>query len=161
MSNHLFIRLLMLVVLSGSASLTMASGGGGDVYPLDSEADRQRFQVLIKELRCPKCQNQNIADSDAPIATDMREEVYRMVQDGASNDQVVGALVERFGEFVYYKPKFDSRTALLWLLPLIVVSIGVAVVASIVIRSRRNPEDGGSLSDEQRRQADDILRGKS
>lgn len=157
--HRLLVRLLMVLALGMGAPLALASGGD-DVYPLDTDADRERFQTLIKELRCPKCQNQNIADSDAPIATDMRDEVYRMVQDGTPNEEVVSALVDRFGEFVRYKPGFDSRTALLWLMPLIVVLIGVSVVASIVIRSRNNPEDGGSLSDEQRRQAEAILRDK-
>lgn len=147
--------MLTLMLAAGSVQ-----GAEDDVYPLESQADRERFQTLIKELRCPKCQNQNIADSDAPIATDMRDEVYRMVSEGASNDEVVGALVDRFGEFVLYKPPFDARTMLLWLLPLIVVIIGVAVVATIVVRSRRYPEKGTELSEEQRRQAEDILRGQ-
>lgn len=146
--------LLMLALLLTSAPAL----AGEDVYPLETQADRERFQTLLKELRCPKCQNQNISDSDAPIATDMRDEVYRMVSEGASNEEVVGALVDRFGEFVLYKPPFDSRTIVLWLLPLIVVAIGVAVVATIVIRSRRYPEQGEGLSEEQRRQAEEFLR---
>ncbi len=130
-----------------------------DVYPLSSRTEQERFNNLLNELRCPKCQNQNIADSDAPIASDMREEVYRMVREGASNDEVVGSLVARFGEFVRYKPEFDRRTAFLWLLPAIVVTIGVLVVVLIVVRSRRastGPER--KLTEEQRRRADQLLR---
>lgn len=147
----------MLVLLLLSSGLAADQ----DVYPFETQADQERFQVLTRELRCPKCQNQNIADSDAPIATDMRDEVHRMINEGASDEEVVGALVERFGEFVRYKPTFDSRTAVLWLLPLIVVTVGIVVVATIVLRSRRYSETGTALSEEQRRQADEILKGRS
>src|SRR5690554_7862745 len=90
-----------------------------EVYDFDTRAEEQRYQNLIAELRCPKCQNQNIADSNAPISKDMRDEVYRMMQGGASNDEIVGALVDRFGEFVQYKPPVDKRTIFLWAFPAI------------------------------------------
>ncbi|MDF0749081.1 cytochrome c-type biogenesis protein CcmH [Marinobacter sp. 71-i] len=130
-----------------------------DVYGFESQAQEQRFQSLISELRCPKCQNQNIADSNAPISKDMREEVYRMMSDGASNEEIVGALVDRFGEFVRYKPEVDSRTILLWATPAIVVFGGLLVVAGIIIRSRRSDQSEPALTDEERARASRILDG--
>lgn len=155
--------LMMLLVMAVATGALAQSGNSPataqDIYPLATEAERERFDRLLNELRCPKCQNQNIADSDAPIAEDMRDEVYRMVKDGADEQTVVASMVERFGEFVHYKPAFDARTALLWLLPAIVVLIGLLVIVVIVRRSGNGGEDDGAhLTEEQRRQADELLR---
>lgn len=148
-----------LILLTCLIMLPLAlTAADGDIYPFDSEAKQERFQQLTKELRCPKCQNQNIADSNAPIAEDMKDEVYRMVRDGASDDQVVDSLVARFGEFVRYKPQFDGRTLMLWATPVLVVFVGFLTVAVIVIRSRRHGESASSLTPEQRQRAERILK---
>lgn len=150
---------LMLAMMAPVALAQPAGDGSKDMYPLETADQQERFQELLNELRCPKCQNQNIADSDAPIAEDMRNEVYRMVKEGADEDTVVDAMIERFGEFVHYKPAFDARTALLWLLPLIVVLVGLIVVVVIVRRSGRGASGGSpELTEDQRRQADELLR---
>jgi cytochrome c-type biogenesis protein CcmH len=128
-----------------------------DVYDFDSRAEEMRFQTLISELRCPKCQNQNIADSNAPISKDMRGEVYRMMQDGAGNEEIIGALEARFGEFVRYKPKVDQRTIWLWATPAIVVMIGLLAVAGIVLRSRGSGNKTAPLSEDEQRKAEQIL----
>lgn len=130
-----------------------------DVYSFDSRTEEQRFQTLISELRCPKCQNQNIADSNAPISKDMRDEVYQMMSEGARNEEIVDALVSRFGEFVRYKPEVDRRTILLWATPVIAVVVGFLVVAIIVMRARRNGESEPALTDEERARASRILAG--
>ncbi|HAZ88903.1 MAG TPA: cytochrome c-type biogenesis protein CcmH, partial [Marinobacter adhaerens] len=105
----------------------------------------------------PKCQNQNIADSNAPISKDMRDAVYRMMKDGASNEEIVESLVGRFGEFVRYKPELDSRTFLLWATPAIAVFGGFLVVAGVVIRSRRAGPSGPALSTEEKARVDKML----
>ena len=76
-----------------------------DVYDFDDEAKRADFVALTKELRCPKCQNQDIADSNAPIAKDMRTEVHRLLEEGKDKDSIIAYMIERFGGFVSYKPK--------------------------------------------------------
>lgn len=149
------LRLLTLVLLLTGSMLIQAATS--DIYPLESEADRERFRDLTKELRCPKCQNQNIADSNAPIAEDMKAEVYRMVQEGATDEEVFEALVGRFGEFVRYRPKLEPRTVMLWATPAIVVFGGVLIVIGVVVRSRRNTEGASTLTDEQRKRAEKIL----
>lgn len=152
MRGLMFALMMVLVPMAVQATT--------DVYPFDNAADEERFRTLVTELRCPKCQNQNIADSNAPIAKDMRDEVYRMMQQGASNEEVTDSLVNRFGEFVRYKPEFDQRTALLWATPLIAVLGGLMVVIGIIIRSRRHGDDPVGLTDEERRKAEAILRGE-
>ncbi|MFC4258598.1 cytochrome c-type biogenesis protein [Marinobacter lacisalsi] len=156
--------LLITLMLALTAPHTLAqsdSGDGRDMYPLETSDQREQFRELLNELRCPKCQNQNIADSDAPIAEDMRNEVYRMVKEGADEQTVVDAMIERFGEFVHYKPAFDARTALLWLLPLIVIAVGLVVVVTIVRRSGREDDGTPELTEEQRRKAEELLRQQS
>jgi cytochrome c-type biogenesis protein CcmH len=128
-----------------------------DVYDFSDRAQEQRYQNLIAELRCPKCQNQNIADSNAPISKDMRDVVYRMMKDGASNEEIVESLVGRFGEFVRYKPELDSRTFLLWATPAIAVFGGLLVVAGVVIRSRRAGPESPALSAEEKARVDKML----
>ncbi|OEY67100.1 cytochrome c-type biogenesis protein [Marinobacter sp. X15-166B] len=150
MRNLIFLFILVALLPSSLLAAT-------EVYPLATAEERERFQGLLAELRCPKCQNQNIADSDAPIAQDMRDETYRMVRDGASNEEVFEALIARFGEFVRYKPQFDRRTALLWTTPIIVVLIGLLVVIGTVVRAKRQPQATATLTDEERQRAQQIL----
>jgi cytochrome c-type biogenesis protein CcmH len=143
---------LLALLLSSVAAAEVT-----DVYDFSDRAQEQRYQNLIEELRCPKCQNQNIADSNAPISKDMRDVVYRMMKDGASNEEIVESLVGRFGEFVRYKPELDSRTFLLWATPAIAVFGGLLVVAGVVIRSRRAGQDTESLSAEEKARVDKML----
>ena len=145
----------LVVLLAGPAIAEVA-----DVYDFDSRAQEQRYQNLISELRCPKCQNQNIADSNSPISKDMRDEVYRMMKDGASNEAIIEALVARFGEFIRYKPELDSRTFLLWATPALAVFGGLLVVVVVVIRSRRAGPDGPALSEEEKARVDKMLAGQ-
>lgn len=128
-----------------------------DVYDFETRTEERRYQDLISELRCPKCQNQNIADSNSPISKDMRGAVYQMMQDGASNDEIVNSLVNRFGEFVKYKPDLDKRTFILWATPVIAVFGGLIVVAGIVLRSRRSGNSTAALSAEEQARIDRIL----
>ncbi|MDO3720228.1 cytochrome c-type biogenesis protein CcmH [Marinobacter sp. chi1] len=148
--RHVFLSLL-LMVLAGPAA------ANADVYQFESQQEEQRFQDLTSELRCPKCQNQNIADSNAPISKDMRAEVYRMMSDGASDQEIVDALVARFGEFVRYKPEVDQRTILLWATPSVAVLGGLLVVVGVVIRSRRNAGKEEPMSAEEKARAEEIL----
>ena len=82
-----------------------------------SEAEAQRFKSLIEELRCTVCQNQSLADSDAPLAQDLRQRVLQQMRKGQDNDQIKSFLTERYGEFVLYRPPMNAATALLWLGP--------------------------------------------
>ncbi|OOF46474.1 heme lyase NrfEFG subunit NrfF [Rodentibacter trehalosifermentans] len=89
-----------------------------DTYQFKTSADRTRAVELAKSLRCPQCQNQNLVESNSPIAYDLRIEVYNMVNEGKTNQQIIDTMTARFGDFVNYKPPFQWNTALLWLLPI-------------------------------------------
>jgi len=145
--------LLLTLCLLGSASAAI------DAYEFKNEAERERYRTLVEELRCPKCQNQNIADSNAPIAMDLRREIYRMLEEGQSNEQIVDYLVARYGDFVLYKPPVNAKTLVLWYGPIVLLVIGFAVLAFILIRRRRASDKPASntLSEAERERLATLL----
>lgn len=127
-----------------------------DVYTFDNDNQEQVFRELTKELRCPKCQNQDIADSNAGLAKDLRDKTYQMVRQGKDKDEIVDYMVARYGNFILYNPPLMASTLILWLGPLLVIVIGLGVV---VMRSRRpvaaaKPVDSALSEEEQRRLAE-------
>ncbi|MBG6469213.1 cytochrome c-type biogenesis protein CcmH [Pseudomonas aeruginosa] len=108
-----------------------------DTYEFASAAERERFRNLTQELRCPKCQNQDIADSNAPIAADLRKQIDGQWQQGKSDGEIVDYMVARYGDFVRYKPPVNERTWLLWFGPGALLLFGVLVIGVIVLRRRR------------------------
>jgi cytochrome c-type biogenesis protein CcmH len=95
------------------------------------------YKELIFELRCPKCQNQNIADSNAELATDLRDKVYDMVSDGKNKNEITTFMLDRFGEFVLYKPQFEPKTWLLWLGPFFLLAIVLIAVWRLVQKNAK------------------------
>lgn len=131
-----------------------------DTYEFNDEAERQRFRVLTEELRCPKCQNQNIADSNAPIANDLRREIHRMLDEGQSDEQIVDFLVTRYGDFVMYRPPLTGKTLLLWFGPAALLLLALLVVLNIVRRRRQAasaPTVTAELSDAERQRLSQLL----
>lgn len=129
--KQLICGMLVLLCLAGSAHAAI------DAYEFKTEAERERYRTLVEELRCPKCQNQNIADSNAPIAMDLRREIYHKVEQGQSNEQIVDYLVARYGDFVRYKPPVNAKTVVLWYGPFALLALGLGVLAFILLRRRR------------------------
>ncbi|MFT5141193.1 MAG: cytochrome c-type biogenesis protein CcmH [Rhodothermales bacterium] len=116
-----------LLIMSAVNSLAQIAV---DQEPLvfENAQQQQRFDDLTAELRCLVCQNQNLADSDAPLAHDLRDEIFKMMQSGNSNEQIKLFLTERYGDFVLYKPPLQGNTLFLWLAPLVLLLAGGAVV---------------------------------
>lgn len=107
--------------------LTLTSQAAIDVYDFDSVQQEAQYRGLIEELRCPKCQNQNLAGSDAPIAQDLKQKTYDLVKDGRSDGEIRAYMQERYGDFISYKPPVRPSTWILWFFPpllLIVLLIG-------------------------------------
>ena len=140
-------------------TLTGIAHAAIDTYEFANDAERERFRELTKELRCPKCQNQDIADSNAPIATDLRREIFRMLGEGKDNQQILDFMVSRYGDFVLYKPALTSKTVVLWFGPLALLVGGLVVIGVIVGRRRRTEQAEGSdtLSAEERQRLDTLL----
>ncbi|CAI8784064.1 MULTISPECIES: cytochrome c-type biogenesis protein [Pseudomonas] len=149
-------RFLAAVVLG--LSLVGVAHAAIDTYEFAKEGDRERFRELTKELRCPKCQNQDIADSNAPIAADLRKEIFRMLGEGKDNQQIIDFMVDRYGDFVRYKPALNAKTALLWFGPAGLLLGGLVVIVLIVRRRRgQRAETPQSLSIEERQRLDQLL----
>ena len=91
-----------------------------------------RYEALIEEVRCLVCQNQTIKDSNAFLATDLRREIRRLMEDGKTDAEIADFLVARYGEFVLYRPRMSGTTLLLWLAPLALIGFGIIVVARII-----------------------------
>jgi len=142
---------LLLAVLHAQAAIE--SDGLAD------ETQRQRFYQLTRELRCPKCQNQDIADSNAPIAADLRREIRRLLQQGQSNEQITAHMVARYGEFVRYKPALNRHTLLLWFAPGVLLLLGLAALALLVLKRRR--VSLAPLSAAEQARLDALLRGNT
>lgn len=130
-----------------------------DTYEFDDEVTKIRFQALSKELRCPKCQNQNLADSNSPIAADLRKELYELLKQGKADIEIVDFMVNRYGEFVLYRPRVSSITYVLWFGPAVLILIGIIVVIVVV---RRKPVDKAqiALSAEQQDKLKNLLNDK-
>jgi cytochrome c-type biogenesis protein CcmH len=122
--------MLLLVTLSAQAI---------DPLPFKDQAEEVRFQNLVRELRCLVCQNQNLADSDATLAKDLRAEVLDLMHAGKNDTEIKQFLTERYGDFVLYKPPVRPGTWLLWFGPLLVLALG-AFIASRLLR-RQRPSD--------------------
>jgi cytochrome c-type biogenesis protein CcmH len=156
--------LLLKGVRRWAAAAVLALGFAGvaqaaiDAYTFKDDAERARYTELTRELRCPKCQNQDIADSNAPIAADLRKEIYRMLGEGRSNQQIIDFMVDRYGEFVRYKPELNAHTWLLWFGPAGLLLVGAVLIGVIVVRRRRSDlKDADVLSDEERQRLAHLL----
>ncbi|WP_185750047.1 cytochrome c-type biogenesis protein [Stenotrophomonas sp. 278] len=132
MSLALLLTLMMPLPASAQAI--------SDPTPLQyrSPAEEARFHALAAELRCVQCQNQSLADSNAQIAHDLRREVLTLMQQGNTDAQIKQFLVERYGEFVLYRPAMDARNSLLWFGPLGILLIGAGTVFWVVRRRGRS-----------------------
>lgn len=113
----------------------------------DNDEQEQRFQDLTEELRCLVCQNQNLADSDAPLAQDLRQEIHVMLMNGQSDDQIRSFLVDRYGDFVLYRPALKGNTLLLWLAPALLL-LGGAIVVAYSVRRHRLVDTAGDYDSE-------------
>ncbi|QUX96813.1 cytochrome c-type biogenesis protein CcmH [Marinomonas sp. CT5] len=102
-----------------------------------SELNKTRYQSLVEELRCPKCQNQSLADSGSGIAVDLRELVHQMIEQGKTDQEIVDYMVARYGSFVLYRPQHSTATFLLWYGPFILLGIGLLTFIAVVRTNRK------------------------
>jgi|TARA_B110000438_G_scaffold286867_1_gene318555 cytochrome c-type biogenesis protein CcmH len=127
-----------------AALFTLVLFGSENLVEFSDESLRARYQTLITELRCPKCQNQNLADSNAPISKDLREEIQRMLEQKMSDREIKYHLTSRYSEFILYRPDVNKTTYLLWGSPFAILLIGLLAALRL---NRRNKIDVGSLDE--------------
>ena len=162
-------KIMAMLLLAITMMIAFAPTGYAaiDVYDFDSEQQEAQYQGLIAEFRCPKCQNQNLAGSDAPIAQDLKQKTYDMVKDGRSDAEIRDYMQERYGDFISYKPPIRPSTWVLWFFPplLLIVILG-GWFWRTQRRHQRIEADGGPsakvrLSSEEQAKLDRLLASRS
>lgn len=128
--------LLLVLALALALALTIPGARAADPLVFDDPSMEERYNELTLELRCLVCQNQNLADSNAELAVDLRRKTYEMVRQDKSEEEIADFMVDRYGEFVLYRPPLTSNTLLLWTGPFIILLIGVGLLMRTVRRRR-------------------------
>ena len=148
------LRVFQLLLLAATASWALAR----EAAPAAADpALEQRVMTLASELRCLVCQNQTIADSNAPLAEDLRNQVREKMRGGASDSEIVDYMVARYGDFVLYRPPLKLTTALLWFGPLLLLAAGFGVLLRRILR--RRPAHDPEMTVSERRRAAALLAG--
>ncbi|MCY4043555.1 MAG: cytochrome c-type biogenesis protein CcmH [Cellvibrionales bacterium] len=144
-------RLLLMYVLlvSGLSEAVI------ETYTFKTPEKQAQYNRLIDELRCPKCQNQNLSGSNAPIAQDLRFQIYRLLEEEQSEQEIIDFLVARYGEFVRYDPPVNAKTLALWLIPLFLLLLGGFVIYRI--KTAGTFKDQSLLSDDEKQRLDEML----
>jgi cytochrome c-type biogenesis protein CcmH len=124
-------RLLFIFLLIMSSSIYAV-----DTHQLSDPQQQETYESLTKELRCLVCQNQTIADSNAELAADLRRQVYEMLQQGKSKQEIIQFMTDRYGDFVLYKPPFKGKTSLLWIAPVVFLLVGLITVFFFIRRKK-------------------------
>lgn len=140
--------------------LSMAAFAVVEVVEFSDESLRPRYQQLIQELRCPKCQNQNLADSNSPISQDLRREIQRMLEEGMSDTEIKSYLQSRYSDFILYRPEVKKTTWFLWGAPLLILLLGLAVAITVFRRQGQQSEKEIMPKDEQNKKLEALLAGE-
>lgn len=133
------------------------AAGAVDYRQFADSRQQQLYDSLISELRCLVCQNQTIKDSNAELADDLRRQVYEMIRQGKSREDIIGFMTHRYGDFVLYNPPFKKTTGLLWLGPLVFLSIGFLMAAAFIIKNRKKSSSPPPLPPEEAERIRSLL----
>ena len=143
--QKLCLLILILIPVLTSAAI--------EEYAFESPEEEERFKQLIYEMRCPKCLNSNLAGSDAPIAADLRQEIYDQVSEGRSTEEIVEFMSSRYGDFILYRPRLTAGTMLLWFGPPLLLIFGFLIVRQLMKRSQLQPVETGLTKEEEEKLA--------
>jgi cytochrome c-type biogenesis protein CcmH len=145
-SKHKFILVFALTSALYASSNALAQV---DAFQFDNVEQQSRFRQLSDELRCPMCQNTNLSGSTGGVAEDLRREIHRMIIEGMSNEEIEQFMFERYGDFIFYRPRLRAETILLWFGPIIFLVIGGFIAVGVFRRAKSVDETGLKLNDEQ------------
>ncbi len=145
----------LLLLLLSSAAMAVE-----DVVKFSDESLRPRYQQLLEELRCPKCQNQNLADSNSAISQDLRAEVQRLLGEGLTDAEIKEYLKNRYSEFILYRPELNRATWFLWAAPVVLVLLGGLIVLRLSRRKKPSASQESDIpvrSTDQQQRLDELL----
>ncbi|ROP59376.1 respiratory nitrite reductase-specific cytochrome c biogenesis protein NrfF [Enterobacter sp. BIGb0383] len=112
-----------------------------DTWPFKNQQQQEKALFIASQLRCPQCQNQNLLESNAPVAVNMRHKVYSMVEEGKSDEEIVAWMTDRYGDFVRYNPPLNAQTLLLWALPCLLLLLMGVVIGQMRMRQRSEEDE--------------------
>jgi cytochrome c-type biogenesis protein CcmH len=130
-----------------------------ETYRFDTPAQEASYKRLVAELRCLVCQNQNIADSNAELAQDLRRKTYELLKAGKTEAEISAYMVQRYGDFVLYQPPLKRQTLLLWIGPFLILALGIFILFRVILRRSRSARQA-DLSDAQHKKAAQLLKGE-
>ncbi len=154
MFNRVMISLIIVFTTLMVTNTVQASPV--ETFEFQDEVTKIRFQALSKELRCPKCQNQNLADSNSTVASALRLDLYNLLIQGKSDTEIVDLMVGRYGEFVLYRPRVSNVTYVLWFGPALLILIGVIVVI-VILRKKPATKANLALNSQQQEKLQQLL----
>ena len=134
--------LILIALLLQGLILPQSVHSADELVTFEDPAQREMYFALLKEYRCLKCQNQNLADSAASLANDLRREIRDQILDGKSADDIDEYLVSRYGEFVLYRPRFGAKTAILWIGPFVLLALALGAMVLMLKQRKRLQADG-------------------
>lgn len=143
--NRSSLLIMLIFLLLGRPALAAI-----DSYEFPDNESRQRYQLLVDELRCPQCLNTNLAGSDAMIAKDLRREIHRLVLEGMSDAEIRDFMYQRYGDFILYRPRLTTGTVLLWFGPLLILAMAMWVFVRYVLSRGKTETSKLTLQDESR-----------
>jgi cytochrome c-type biogenesis protein CcmH len=141
---------ILILLLFGALTFSLESAAAPiETFKFDSPETEKIFHKLSEEIRCLVCQNQNIAESNADLAKDLRLEIYTMLSKGQSEEEIVDFMVQRYGDYVLYRPPFKPMTWLLWFAPIIIFTFGLIFVVRLMKSQSSAAQQPTGLSDEE------------
>ncbi|MCO6411270.1 MAG: cytochrome c-type biogenesis protein CcmH [Thiogranum sp.] len=147
-------RSLLIAIAIGSVTPAWA---GLEAFDFSGNVNEDRYKELIAEVRCLVCQNQSLADSDAGLAHDLRMEVYKLMEQGQSDEQIIDFLVSRYGDFVLYQPPVKPSTYLLWYGPFVLLALGLLLLLRTLRQRRAQIQSEPGLSPEEQQRVERLL----
>jgi cytochrome c-type biogenesis protein CcmH len=158
MLNNVLNKVLFIFVITitSFSMVNTVNASPVETFEFQDEVTKARFQALSKELRCPKCQNQNLADSNSTVASALRLELYNLLIQGRSDMEIMNLMVDHYGEFVLYRPRVSSVTYILWFGPALLILIGIIVVI-VILRKKPIKKENLMLDEQQQEKLNQLL----
>ena len=160
MSNALWASAHWILLLTAVFTAVPVAHAQVDTFEFQNVEQQQRFRQLSDELRCPMCQNTNLTGSSGGVAEDLRREIHRMILEGMTNSEIEQFMFERYGDFIFYKPRLRMETLFLWFGPLIFLLIGGAAAIAISRKANLTGQKNSELDDAQREKLQALLKAK-
>lgn len=150
-------KIFASLLLTALCGFCVAAYAAVDTFEFSSDEQQQRFRHLSNEFRCPMCQNTSLTGSSGGVAEDLRREIYYMIIDGKTDAEIEQFMFERYGDFIFYRPRFMWQTWLLWLGPLLFLGVGAWLVMGIIRRAKPSARASEALSESDKERLQKIL----